>query len=55
MFENYVHLTVLLLLLFRSKPEQAMYLGLMYLAKTRPTVFGSEVVIDVGLNKLIPN
>lgn len=31
----------------RSKPEQAMYLGLMYLAKTRPSFFGSEVVIEV--------
>ena len=31
----------------RAKPEPAMYLGLMYLAKTRPQLFASEVVTEV--------
>lgn len=31
----------------RAKPEAAMFLSLMYLAKARPTFFGSEVVIEV--------
>ena len=33
----------------RAKPEPALYLSLMYLAKTRAHMFGSEVVIDVSL------
>jgi integrator complex subunit 1 len=31
----------------RSKPEQAMYLGLMYLAKTRPSFFHTEIIVEV--------
>ena len=36
----------------RSKPDQLMYMSLIYLAKTRPVLFQSEVVIEVGLNWL---
>ena len=32
----------------RAKPDPALYLSLMYLAKAKPTFFGSEVVSDVS-------
>lgn len=32
----------------RSKPDQTVFLTLMYLAKTRPTVLQSETVIEVS-------
>ena len=31
----------------RSKPEQAVFVTLMYLAKVKPNVFNSEIVIEV--------
>lgn len=36
----------------RAKPEQAMVLTLMYLAKTKNSIFGSEVVIEVKYSTL---
>ena len=38
----------------RAKPEPAMYLGLMYLAKTRPQLFASEVITEVRPTYCIP-
>ena len=35
----------------RAKPDPALYLALMYLARSRPSFFGSEVVIEVSLLK----
>lgn len=32
----------------RAKPESAIYLGLMYLAKTRPSFLHSDVVVEVS-------
>ena len=32
----------------RAKPEAAMYLGLMLLAKSKPHLFDNEVVLEVG-------
>ena len=31
----------------RSKPDQIVYLSLMHLAKSRPTIFNSDIVIEV--------
>ena len=35
----------------RAKPNETMVLTLMYLAKTKNTIFGSEVVIEVRILK----
>lgn len=32
----------------RSKPEQTVFVTLMYLAKVKPNVFNSEIVIEVN-------
>ena len=32
----------------RAKPDPAIYLALMHLARSRPSFFGSEVVIEVS-------
>ena len=33
---------------FKLKPDEAMYVGVMYLAKSKPEIFQSEVVIEVS-------
>ena len=34
----------------RSKPDQIVYLSLMYLAKYKPAVFNSAIVIEVSVS-----
>ena len=39
----------------RFKPDPIMYLSLMHLAKTKPMIFNTEVVIEVRRNTCICN